>query len=76
MIILMIYWRPFQSLNDNDVKFWCVLLYYLITKTYGGEKNQVASSYIKKDILTLKKIPRGEKLASASRYHYRHARDA
>ena len=66
MITLMIYWRPFLSLNDNDVEFWCVLLYFLIPKPYGlVKKNQVAISNIESDILTLKKIPQGEKLASA-----------
>ena len=35
----MIYWRPFLFLNDNDVKFCCVLLYFLIPKTYVNQTN-------------------------------------
>ena len=52
------------NLNDNDVKFWCVLLYFLIPKTYGLVK-KVAFSNIAKDIFTLKKIHQGENPASA-----------
>ena len=42
----------------------CFIVFLNTKNIWFGEKNQVAISNIEEDILPLKKIPQGEKLAS------------